>query len=1029
MSLELLSSLRARSIGPANIGGRVVAISVVERDPTTIYVGGATSGVWKSTDGGFTWTPIFDEQPTSSIGAVAVVQQSPDTVWVGTGEGKPRYGTGVGTGIYLSRDAGKTWRSMGLTASERIQRIIPHPVNPDIVYVGVVGPAYQDGEERGVYKTTDGGASWESLLFTNPRSGCGDLVMDPANPDKLIAAMWEYRRSPWDFVSGGPGSGLFVTDDGGRSWRQLDERNGIPSGILGRSGLAFAPGKPAVVYAVIEAETNGLYRSEDGGETWRLQSADPDFFGQVSRPWYDQEIAVDPTNENRLYFSGYTFNVSDDAGRNWRVIGGHDVPSVHADFHTIWIDSTDPRHLLIASDGGLYESRSGGRSWRFIENLPFGQYYQIAVDEETPYNVYGNVQDNSDTRVPSAVWEEGGIRSRDVRVLAGGEQAWVYPLAGDARYVYTSHQQGNIQLEDTETGMTRHLMPTHPDPDVKLRWSIHTGQAPDPFDPDVVYLGSQFLHKSEDRGATWRIISPDLTTNDPSKQRPFLTGGTGGLTWEGSGGEHHTTIVTIVPSPIERDLLWVGTDDGNVQLTRDGGGTWKNLTAGIEGPEPGGWVAMIDASRHDPAEAYVVIDDHRRGDFTPYLFKTSDYGETWSRLPSEGVRGNAYAIVQDPVEPRLLFLGTEFGLWFSFDGGVAWRQWTSGLPTASVRSLVIHPREHDLVIGTFGRSIYILDDIRPLRELARDPALLERPAHLFEIAPVVQGWVSHDTTDGADGDTVFVGENRPYGALLTYVGGDDREARIEISNADGTLVRTLTGPAAPGLNRVAWDLRHDSDVRGWGWPNQGYGLSGPHVLPAVYTVRVRVGEHERSREVEVLPDPRIDISLEDRRAQISAVSRARDNLRLVHQAKERVDQAVEALDLLRQRLANASDDELLARIEELRPRLVAVGERFQHRQPQALGHDETMAVIRETGSAYGLNARFAGVYGDIKMSWHAPTEAQMLEMAHAEQRLGAAVETLNSLLDEFGQVRGRAVSQDLALLPRLDRIVATSSPR
>jgi photosystem II stability/assembly factor-like uncharacterized protein len=982
-------------------------LDVVLADPNVVYVGGATSGVWKSTDAGTTWRPIFDEQETSAIGAVRVFQPNPNIVWVGTGEGKPRYGSGVGTGVYKSLDAGRTWRRLGLTASERIQRIVLHPTDPEIAYVAAVGPQWSPGGERGVYRTRDGGESWQRVLSNGDHTGAADLVMDPANPNKLIAALWEFKRVPWFVESGGPGSGLFVSEDGGESWQQLTPEDGIPGGVLGRIGLAIAPGKPSVVYAVFEAETSGLYRSEDGGLTWALASDDPDHFGAVTRAWYGQNLTVDPANENRLYFGTTELKVSEDGGRTFETLIGW-RSTIHVDFHPTWVDPRDSQHLITGNDGGLAISHSGGKTWRFVENLPFAQYYQISVDDETPYNVYGNVQDNSDFRTPSSVWTDGGILSQHSQILQGGEQGLVFPVPGDARYVYTADQQGSLHIEDTLTNMATDLMPAHDDPSVKLRFNIHAGQALDPFEPDAIYLGSQFVHKSGDRGRTWQRISPDLTSNDPAKQEQWRIGGSGGLTLEAAGGENHTTIVAIFPSPARQGLIWIGTDDGNVQLTQDGGASWQDVGAGISGPRPGYWVNHVEPSRTNPAEAFVVIDDHRRGDFTPYVFKTSDYGQSWTRLEMPEVTGNAYVLVQDPVEPNLLFLGVEFGLWVSLDGGRNWRKWTHGVPTCSVRSLVIHPRDGDLVIGTFGRGIFIVDDLRPLRAVAADPGLLGQAGHLFEVAPVIQYWVGQPSGARDAGDTPFVGENRPYGAIMTYTGSPDADAsadqaRIEIHDHAGNLVAALDGPNQPGLNRVVWNLRHDCDLAGWGWPNRARPLTGPDVVPGSYQVRLSIGERTSVGSVEVLPDPRMNISTADRREKLNLLNQALGRLAAVRSLEQSLTTVIEALAVASDRIEasrHGPRQDLLVEINRLRGESLELRNRLRHVVPQALGHPVTTLVKEKTGSTYGFTAVFAGVYGALRQSWDAPTEAQRAFLRQAEERFQTTRDEIDRLLRE-----------------------------
>jgi len=695
VSADDFAPMTARSIGPAGMSGRVSAVAVDPVDPTVMYVGAATGGVWRSRDGGISWHPVFDDQRVLGIGAVAVAPSNPDVVWVGTGEGNPRNSAGVGNGIYRSLDGGDSWEHLGLEHSERIHRVVIHPRDPLTVYVGAMGPAWSDGEERGVYKTTDGGATWERVLYVYPRTGVGDLVMAPENPETLSAAMWSFRRWPWFLESGGPGSGLFVTHDGGRNWRRLGEADGLPAGDLGRIGVAIARSDPEVVYALAEAERSELLRSDDGGEQWRTVSDRP---GVAPRPFYYADIRIDPTNENRLYSLHSAVQVSEDGGRSFRTV----VPSriIHGDIHELWIDADDPRFMILGEDGGIAFTYDRGDNWRFVENLPLAQFYHINVDMDVPFNVYGGLQDNGSWFGPMTVWAQRGIMNLHWTRVGSGDGFATLPDFGDRRFGYSMSQQGNLMRFDKASGARRDIKPVHPD-GVPLRFSWNAALNVDPFEPTTIFLGSQFVHRSRDQGATWEIISPDLTTNNPEKQRQSESGG---LSMDATGAENHTTILSIAPSPLQRDLIWVTTDDGNVQITRDGGASWTNVGARVPIVPPASWAPHVEPSKHDPAVAYLVYDEHRRGDWTPYVFRTGDYGQSWQSLAADNLWGFAHVIEEDPVEPNLLFLGTEFGMYASLDRGASWMEWRNGLPPAPVRALVVHPRDHDLVVGTHGRA-------------------------------------------------------------------------------------------------------------------------------------------------------------------------------------------------------------------------------------------------------------------------------------------------------------------------------------
>lgn len=754
----LLAGLKARSIGPAGMSGRVAVIEAVESNRDIVYVGAATGGVWKSTNGGLTWKPIFDDQPVAAVGAVAVFQPNPDIVWVGTGEANPRNSASVGNGVYRSLDAGETWTHLGLDDTERIARILTHPTRPEVAYVAAMGKMWGENEERGVYKTEDGGKTWTRSLYVDVRTGCADLAVDPANPDHLIAAMWDYRRWPWFFRSGGPGSGLYSTWDGGITWKRATEEDGLPKGDLGRIGVAFCRNVPSTVYAIVEAEKSALLRSDDGGRAWRTVNSETNVSG---RPFYYSDLRVDPERPDRVYQLSSLARVSEDGGKSWRVLIGWNA--LHPDHHAMWIDPQDPEFIWNGNDGGVGVSQDRGATWRFVGNLPLAQYYHIAVDNLTPYNVYGGMQDNGSWRGPNAVWENGGIRNHHWEEVGFGDGFDTRPDPADPLRGYSMSQEGYLMRWDVRTGERKSIRPAAPNDSTDLRFNWNTGLAVDPFDAGTIYLGSQFVHKSPDRGETWTIISPDLTTNNPEWQKQRETGG---ITPDVTGAENFTTIITIAPSPLERGLIWVGTDDGRVQVTRDGGGSWASVEGNAGGVPRNSWVPHICPSKFDAAVAYVVFDDHRRSNWAPYVFKVSDYGRRWQSLATDDLVGYCLTIEQDPVKRDLLFLGTEFGLFVSTNDGASWMRWKHGVPTVSVMDLMVHPREHDLVIATHGRAAYILDDIRPLRTVTAE--ILAKPLHLFDIPPAQQYVVKQTGGSRFPGAGEFRGENRPYGAMITW---------------------------------------------------------------------------------------------------------------------------------------------------------------------------------------------------------------------------------------------------------------------
>ncbi len=883
-SLDLLKDMEPRNIGPGGMSGRVTSIDVVLDNPDVMYVGTASGGLWKSTSGGIRWNPIFDDQPTGSIGAVAIQQSNPSVVWVGTGEGNPRNSLNGGFGVYKSLDGGKTWKSMGLEETRHIHRIIIHPDNPDVVYVGAIGSPWGEHPERGVYKTTDGGKTWNKILFQNNKTGVADMIMDPSNPNKLIVAMWEHKRDPWFFKSGGEGSGIFITHDGGDTWEERTDEDGLPKGDLGRIGLAIARNKPNVVYALVEAKKNALYKSTDGGFTFKKINDKNDI---GNRPFYYSEIYVDPQNENRVYSIFTYVNVSEDGGKNFdQLMPAYGVDNgVHPDHHAWWIHPEDGSFMIDGNDGGMNITHDGGKTWRFIGNLPVAQFYHIAVDNEFPYNVYGGMQDNGSWRGPAYVWRAQGIRNDYWQEISFGDGFDVVPDRDDSRYGWSMSQQGFVSRYDWQTGNNYTVRPTHPDPEMILRFNWNSAINIDPFNNSTIYFGSQFVHKSTDKGLTWELISPDLTTNDKEKQKQSESGG---LTMDATGAENYTTILVIEPSPLERNMLWAGTDDGRVHYTRDGGQNWTDVSRNIPGLPEGSWIVQIKASNKRQGEALLVANDYRRYNYTPYAYRTTDYGATWQRIvDSNDVLSYALSIVEDPEERNLLFLGTDDGLYVSLNAGSSWTKWTKGFPTVSVKDLVIQEREHDLVIGTFGRAAWVLDDIRPLRALAKNASILSNDVHAFD--PPVAYLASYQQPTGSrfGGDAIYNGENRGFGAPIRYYfqkkeapkeapkeegaeTDDSEEAKnkpskdsIYMKVYDGTrLIRTLKRkkPDSTGIYTWRWFMNEKGVDR----PSRRIRKrtnepGGVTVKPGTYRVEISYMDQTSETNVTVATDPRIDV--------------------------------------------------------------------------------------------------------------------------------------------------------------------------
>lgn len=940
---DLLSGLKPRNIGPANMSGRIGAIEAVASDPRIIYVGAAAGGVWKSVDGGLTWKPVFDDQPVASIGAIAVYQKNPNIVWVGTGEAAPRNSVSVGRGVYRSLDGGQTWQLMGLEKTEKIADILIHPENPEVVLVGALGATWGDSQDRGVYKTTDGGRTWRKVLYVNEKTGVSDLAVDPADPNHIIAAMWEHRRYPWFFVSGGPGSGIYVSRDGGETWTKLTEKNGLPAGELGRCGVAFAPGRPNIVYALVEASKNGFYRSTDGGQNWTLVNNEADVH---NRPFYYSRVLVNPANENIVYLLQTQLRVSEDGGKTFRALTAFN--QAHSDFHAMWL-SPDGETLYVGNDGGVVISHNRGQSWRFVENLPLGQFYHINYDMQIPYNVYGGLQDNGTWVGPAYVLNERNVAFYHWKTVGGGDGFDAAPDPERPGCGYGMSQGGNLYYFDINSGTTRNIVPT--ESGVKHRFNWNAGFAVDPFNPSTIYLGSQFVHRSRDRGRSWEIISPDLTTNDPEKQKQSDSGG---LTLDVTNAENYCTILSIAPSPIKEGLIWVGTDDGHVQLTRDGGKNWelvsRILTSGKKPQVPAGAaVPHIKPSRFEEGTAYVVFDDHRRSNFTPYVFVTRDYGKTWKSLATPEIDGYCMAIEEDPVNRNLLFLGTEFGLFVSLNGGQNWVKWRGSFPTCPVYDIAVHPREHDLIVATHGRAVYVFDDISPLRELSAE--VMKKKLHLFKVNEAFQFQTGRMSSYMSPGDGEYLAQNKPVGAAITYFlvpsekkseemeapspemaqmqermaqfaqrSGIDPAAmrqmmgrgrvQVTISDAQGRIVRQMSGPEEKGINRLYWDFREMEPVspsemisaQATGRAAAGFfgGRGGLTVLPGTYTVKVKYEDQEVSQSFEVKPDPRLQVDLAVLKSNYEMAREAQKMSRAVQTVSQRLQQTQRALQTIRE---------------------------------------------------------------------------------------------------------------------------------
>jgi photosystem II stability/assembly factor-like uncharacterized protein len=923
----VISGLNSRNIGSATMSGRIAAVAARNEDGrTTIYVGAASGGVWKSGDGGTTFRPVFDKAPVQSIGAIAIDPTHPQTVWVGTGESWTRNSVSIGDGIYKSTDGGETWTNMGLRSAERIVRILVHPKNGNVVYACVPGKLWSDSPDRGLYKTTDGGRTWDLILTGhNYSTGCSGLSMDPKDPNVLFAGLWDFRRKGWTFRSGGDGpdapsgSGLYRSADGGATWTEL-AAGGLPPKPWGRVEVAVAPSNANVVYAFVESKDSGLYRSADGGKTWEARDKSQ---MMVWRPFYFARLVVDPTNPDRVYKPDLNLIVSEDGGRSFAQSGGRS----HGDWHDVWVDPDNPKHVVGGDDGGLWISYDGGSRWWKAANLPISQFYHVSVDDKDPYQVYGGLQDNSSWVGDSAY--PGGISNSRWENVYNGDGFWTWQDPADPNAIYAEFQGGYIGRVDRRSLATRDIQPKAGYHE-KLRFNWNTPIAVSLAQKGTLYIGAQFLFRSRDKGDTWERISPDLTTNDPEKQKQEQSGG---VTVDNSAAEMHTTIYAISESRFDPNVVWVGTDDGNVQLTRDGGKSWSNLTRNVQGLPPGSWVSWIEASRHQAGTAYAAFDRHTFGDMAPWVYRTADYGKTWTRIvsPQQGVRGYAHVVKEDAVRPQLLFLGTEVGLWISLDGGKQWAEFKGGgFPAVAVRDLALQQRDGDLVIATHGRGLWVIDDLTPLRALT--PDLLARDAAFL---PGRQPQQRMPAQGGfAEGDASFTGENPAGGAVITYYQRTRHlfgPIRLEVLDAQGKVVDTVPATKRRGLNRVSWTMRMPAPRVPRAAQLAFNASVGPRVPPGTYTVRLTKGAQVLETKLDVAIDRRAPYGAAERRANFEAGMRVHALFGDMSSLVDRIDGARGAIEARTRALPQGDElgprlRGLSGRLEEVKKKIVATKE-------------------------------------------------------------------------------------------------------
>ncbi len=982
--------LKARAIGPAVMSGRISDLDATHTDVPVIYVGTASGGVWKSKDGGIGFEPIFDDH-NQSIGAVTIDPNNPENIWVGTGESWVRNTVSVGDGVYLSSDGGDKWQHLGLEQTERIAAIEVSSQSSDEVFVCATGALWNDSEERGVYRTTDQGKNWERVLYINQATGCSDLVMDPNNPNILFAGMWEFRRYPDYFTSGGEGSGLYRSVDGGDTWEELTQ--GLPDDEKGRIALAIAASQSTTVYATIESENTALYRSDDMGKSWQRKSDS----GMVQmRPFYFGELKVDPEDPERVYKPSFITVTSVDGGETFSSMfgGGFNFP-VHPDHHALWINNSNPNLLLLGTDGGVYISYNKGGNWRLVGALPVSQFYHVSHDDQWPYHVYGGLQDNGSWEGPSR--SPGGIKPGDWNSIGMGDGFWAFVDKQDHNTIYSEYQGGKLLRLNRQLGEIKNIPPVASGDEEALRFNWNTPLLVSEANVGTIYYGSQYLHKSTDRGESWQTISPDLTTDDPKRQRQDSTGG---ITIDNSTAENNATIYSIAESLLDPQLLWVGSDDGLIHLSKNGGESWQNVGKNIKGVPKGTWVSRVTTSPHEVGTAFVTFDGHRTGDMKTYTYRTDDFGQSWQSLGAEGL-GYAWVLKQDTVNPDLLFLGTEFGLYLSLDAGESWARFKENLPKVAVHDLVIHPTEHDVILATHGRGVYILDDISPLRALTQE--MLAEDVVMLPSRPsvMVEGGALQSFSGGDD----FIGENPSEVAVITYylkkrhMFGD---MKINILDDNDEVITTLVAGKRRGINRVDWPMR----LKAPKFPPSTSlvpGFLGPRVAEGTYKVELVKGKKKYYSTVELVADPRSEHSVEDRQAQQQLSMQLYNDINDLTFQLSRLKDVVDQLDA----------------VEEKSSSLQKQADRFESSYNDINARFTATKKGMITGESK-LREQLGTLFGNVVSFNGRPSQTQFQQAEKLETEVAEAIAASESLLEDRLPALNKALGdeKDIQLLER-----------
>lgn len=977
-------TMRARELGPATSSGRITAIEALyinqeagKKDRRlTIYVGSAAGGVYKSKDNGTTFKALFEKEKNQSIGCMALDPRHQDSVlWVGTGESNVRNSVSIGGGLYKTTDAGETWKLLGLEKVERIAKIALNSKNPDIALVAGMGALWSDSDQRGLYRTTDGGKTFEKVLYVDEKTGCADVVIDPENPSICYAAMWQFRRMAWTFNSGGPGSGLYKSIDGGKTWKKMSKD--IPSGDLGRIIIAISPSKPNVIYSMIESKESGLYRSEDRGESWKRMS---NAVSVTARPFYFSCLYVDPYNENRVYRPSFQLGISDDGGKTFN--GFNYGGGAHADHHALWIDPENPQHLLLGTDGGVYRTFDRGVTWSQFRNLPLAQFYRISHDFEEPYNVFGGLQDNGSWMVPHKITGGWVIQNRNWEPTGWGDGFAVVRDRANPDILYFESQGGSAVRRHISSNEVKPISPFEEKGEKKLRFNWNTPIAQSPTNNKTLYIGSQYLHRSYNHGDTWERISPDLTTNDSAKYNPTESGG---VTKDNTSAENHCTIYSIAESPIDEKIIWIGTDDGNIQVSTSGGKSWENITASLAALVPKHtWVSCVEPSHFDKATIYATLDNHTRGDHKTYILKSTNYGRSWKQLTSDSLRGFAHVIREDLVNKDLLFVGTELGLFVSIDGGETWANFRNEIPNVPVRDMVIHPKEHDLIIATHGRGVFIIDDINPLRALKKN--VLAEELVFLPTRPTEMSFSSgFQEFSGSD---EFNASNPNNSARIAYylkarhmIG----EMKVDIlDKKTNQVIATIPAAKRKGVNLLSWDMS-TNPPRVAISQNTGGGNWGYTVLSGEYTVRVTKNGKEYSTNLVINEDKKSIHKPQDRIAQYEAMKKMWlmiDDLAFI------AEQTTSTRDSLRMILSKAGSssqaktkgDKIIATLDSLHKTMIA----------------EKNSLFADTEDK--LREKLANIYGTVSQFAGKPSEEQMKRIGNLDQELFNTRKRLNDIL-------------------------------